>query len=112
VALLFRRVTNWLLRHLPVWGGVGLQFGMLYLAVSRWASLNPNRERILVYMGIYIMMSVSLNLVNGYMGEFSVGHAGFMGVGAYVSAVITMWAFTDNRVLATRICLPNLCLLI
>lgn len=98
VALLFRRITNWLLRRLPVWGSMGLQFGMLYLAVSRWASLNDNRERILVYMGIYIMMSVSLNLVNGYMGEFSVGHAGFMGVGAYVSAVITMWAFTDNKV--------------
>ncbi len=98
MALLFRRITNWLLRRLPVWGGMGLQLGMLYLAVSRWASLNDNRERILVYMGIYVMMSVSLNLVNGYMGEFSVGHAGFMGVGAYVSAVITMWAFTDNKV--------------
>jgi branched-chain amino acid transport system permease protein len=32
---------------------------------------------------------VSLNLVNGYMGEFSVGHAGFMSLGAYASAILT-----------------------
>ena len=40
-------------------------------------------------MGIYIILSASLNLVNGYMGEFSVGHAGFMAVGAYISSVLT-----------------------
>jgi branched-chain amino acid transport system permease protein len=34
-------------------------------------------------------MAVSLNLINGYTGQFSLGHAGFMAVGAYVSAVIT-----------------------
>ncbi|HHY95690.1 MAG TPA: branched-chain amino acid ABC transporter permease [Firmicutes bacterium] len=44
-----------------------------------------------MYVGINIMLTVGLNLVNGYMGEFSVGHAGFMGVGAYVSAVLTVW---------------------
>ena len=32
---------------------------------------------------------MSLNLVNGYMGEFSVGHAGFMSLGAYASAILT-----------------------
>ncbi|MBI5959693.1 MAG: branched-chain amino acid ABC transporter permease [Chloroflexi bacterium] len=47
-------------------------------------------------MCVNIMLATSLNLVNGYMGEFSVGHAGFMAVGAYVSAVITMWSFTDS----------------
>jgi len=44
------------------------------------------------------MLSVSLNLVNGYMGEFSVGHAGFMAVGAYVASVLTMALFADNTV--------------
>ena len=34
-------------------------------------------------------MAVSLNLINGYTGQFSLGHAGFMAVGAYTSAVIT-----------------------
>ena len=34
-----------------------------------------------MYVGINIILAVSLNLVNGYMGEFSLGHAGFMAVG-------------------------------
>lgn len=39
---------------------------------------------------INIIMSVSLNLINGLTGQFSIGHAGFMAVGAYSSAVITV----------------------
>jgi branched-chain amino acid transport system permease protein len=40
-------------------------------------------------IGISIIMAASLNLINGYTGQFSLGHAGFMAVGAYTSAVIT-----------------------
>lgn len=40
-------------------------------------------------IGISIVMAASLNLINGYTGQFSLGHAGFMAVGAYASAVIT-----------------------
>src|SRR5258708_15383573 len=38
---------------------------------------------ILINIGINIILAVSLNLVNGYTGQFSLGHAGFMAVGAY-----------------------------
>ena len=41
-------------------------------------------------MGIAIVLAVSLNLINGHTGQFSLGHAGFMSVGAYVSAMITL----------------------
>ncbi len=51
VALLFRRISNWLLLRLPLWSAIGLQLGMLYLAVSRWSSLNDYRELVLVYHG-------------------------------------------------------------
>jgi branched-chain amino acid transport system permease protein len=44
---------------------------------------------ILITIGINIILCASLNLVNGYMGEFSVGHAGFMSLGAYMSAIFT-----------------------
>ncbi len=44
---------------------------------------------ILITIGINVILCASLNLVNGYMGEFSVGHAGFMSLGAYMSAVFT-----------------------
>jgi branched-chain amino acid transport system permease protein len=43
-----------------------------------------------MYVGINMILTLSLNLVNGYMGEFSVGHAGFMGIGAYVAAILTV----------------------
>src|ERR1700691_1245913 len=47
---------------------------------------------ILINIGINIILAVSLNLVNGYTGQFSLGHAGFMSVGAYLSAAITLLA--------------------
>ena len=43
----------------------------------------------LLIIGINVIMSVSLNLINGYTGQFSLGHAGFMAVGAYVGVVLT-----------------------
>jgi branched-chain amino acid transport system permease protein len=52
--------------------------------------LNPYVVQILMYVGINMILTLSLNLVNGYMGEFSVGHAGFMGIGAYIAAIITV----------------------
>src|SRR5207302_5189406 len=42
------------------------------------------------HIGIAIILAVSLNLVNGLTGQFSIGHAGFMAVGGYVSAVLPM----------------------
>ncbi len=43
-----------------------------------------------VDIGIAIVLAVSLNLINGHTGQFSLGHAGFMSVGAYISALITL----------------------
>jgi len=45
---------------------------------------------ILAVIGMNIILVASLNLVNGYLGEFALGHAGFMAVGAYTAAVIAM----------------------
>ena len=39
---------------------------------------------------INIIMAASLNLINGYTGQFSLGHAGFMAVGAYVGVILTV----------------------
>ncbi|MGB4503345.1 MAG: branched-chain amino acid ABC transporter permease [Syntrophaceticus sp.] len=43
----------------------------------------------LYLMGINIILASSLNLINGFTGEFSLGHAGFMAVGAYAGGIIT-----------------------
>ena len=44
----------------------------------------------LVLICINVILSSSLNLINGFTGQFSIGHAGFMAVGAYLSAVMTV----------------------
>ena len=50
-------------------------------------------HRILVLMGINITLAVSLNIINGHAGQFSLGHAGFMAVGAYFAAFLTVFHF-------------------
>lgn len=71
-------------------------------AVPTFGLLDPYLQLIFMYLCINIILALSLNLVNGFMGEFSVGHAGFMCAGAYVSSVLTVkvlpqaalaWAF-------------------
>jgi branched-chain amino acid transport system permease protein len=47
---------------------------------------------VLAIAGINIILAVSLNIVNGYAGQFSIGHAGFMAVGAYAGAAIVYYA--------------------
>jgi branched-chain amino acid transport system permease protein len=44
----------------------------------------------IVIIGVNIILAVSLNLITGFTGQFSLGHAAFMSVGAYVSAIATV----------------------
>lgn len=65
--------------------------GFAFCVVHSFRPLvNGYAEFVLATIGINILLCASLNLVNGYMGEFSVGHAGFMAVGAYVAAICTV----------------------
>jgi branched-chain amino acid transport system permease protein len=52
--------------------------------------------QIIMYIGINIILTASLNLVNGYMGEFSVGHAAFMAVGAYAASFFSVAVFPQT----------------
>src|SRR4051812_19404861 len=49
-------------------------------------SMDPYFRRILMLAGFNIILAVSLQLINGFSGQFSLGHAGFMAVGAYMAA--------------------------
>lgn len=69
---------------------------ILSILVPRFGLVNEYVQLVIIYIGINIILTVSLNLINGYMGEFSVGHAGFMAVGAYVSALFTTKIIPDN----------------
>lgn len=69
-----------------------LIFPLMFL-LPRLGIISPYIDLVLKYVGINIILTISLNLVNGYMGEFSVGHAGFMAIGAYVASLLTVWVF-------------------
>lgn len=52
-------------------------------------AINPYIYDILIRIGITIVLAVSLNLINGFTGQFSLGHAGFMAIGGYASGALT-----------------------
>ncbi len=62
---------------------------ILIMVLGTTGMINKYLMQIFMLAGINIIMTVSLNLVNGITGQFSIGHAGFMAIGAYVSAIIT-----------------------
>ena len=53
-------------------------------------SMPPYILQVVCLAGINIVLAVSLNLINGFTGQFSIGHAGFMAIGAYSSAYVTV----------------------
>jgi branched-chain amino acid transport system permease protein len=71
---------RWLLAGVALAIGVSFfshHFNRYYLGVA-------------IDIGINIILAVSLNLINGHTGQFSLGHAGFMAVGGYTSAKLTL----------------------
>lgn len=69
---------------------VGLLFALALQAVLA-PMLGPFYAKLLLDIGIAIVLAASLNIVNGFAGQFSIGHAGFMMVGGYASALITYY---------------------
>jgi branched-chain amino acid transport system permease protein len=69
---------------------IGLSYFLDAIPIAGMAYYN----RIIVLMGINITLAVSLNIINGHAGQFSLGHAGFMAVGAYFAAFLTVYYFT------------------
>jgi branched-chain amino acid transport system permease protein len=68
----------------------GLVFlGLIVLGFVGDFSFNGYIQLMVIYVMINMLLAMSLNLVNGYTGQFSLGHAGFMAVGAYVSAFLS-----------------------
>lgn len=79
----------------------GKTLATFFILVALWLAvqlllgsgmINPFYELNLILIGINIILAVSLNLINGFNGQFSIGHAGFMAIGAYGAAMITLKA--------------------
>lgn len=65
---------------------LALSFGVSMFS----GAIDPYFLDVVIGIGINIILAVSLNLINGYTGQFSLGHAGFMAVGAYTAAMISL----------------------
>ena len=82
-------------RRLASYGLNLVGVALLYAAITLAFTFNAFGKSTTYIQGICttacytIIMVTSLNLVVGFMGEFSMGHAGFVSVGAYVSAIVS-----------------------
>ncbi len=80
-------------------GKRALWFAVMFCVLAAGSYVNGQLidyvSSIVMLSGIAIIMAVSLNIVNGINGQFSIGHAGFMAVGAYTGASVTYFADKD-----------------
>jgi len=73
---------------LRVAGVAGVLLAVYALQFGIENGLNDYVQRIVLLAGINVILAVGLNLINGTTGQFSIGHAGFMAVGAYGAAYV------------------------
>lgn len=85
-----------LLLRFPVWISLVVHLGLAYAGVHLWAGLSDYRVLLAKLMLVAVMVTLSLNLVNGYMGEFSCSTPGFMALGAYTASVLTVLLFVRD----------------
>ena len=65
--------------------------GVFLVALSAPAWVwNPYHLHTLIMAGIFAVLALSLNLLLGYTGQLSLGHAAFFGIGAYASALLSV----------------------
>lgn len=76
-------------KNLLIFGIFALIFIVIQLLIIA-RIINPFYEITLAMICINIILAVSLNLVTGFTGQFSLGHAGFMSIGAYACAIVNM----------------------
>lgn len=89
--------------------GIG---SVVILILAGTGAIDLYIQTFIMFMGVNIIFATSLTIVNGYMGEFSCGHAGFMAVGAYVSSVIMVILFTTNKLTGAPLLPPALSIIL
>ena len=80
-----------------------VQLGLMYAVLHVWAEVSDYRLIFLKLTLIAVLFTLSLNIINGYMGEFSCSHPGFMAIGAYMSSLFTVGLFTSDKVLGDAV---------
>ena len=85
-----------------------LHIALLFAVLHFWSDISAYRVLTLKLTLIAIMVTLSLNVINGYMGEFSCSHPGFMALGAYGASVFTLVFFVKDRVFGPPLLPPEL----
>lgn len=83
-----------------------LVLALVIIGLSQAGAIDLYVQSVIMFMAINVVMSSSLNLVNGNMGEFSCGHGGFMCVGAYVGSLLSMLLFTNSKLFGAALLPP------
>ena len=96
-----------LLEKLPLALSVMIHLVLFYGILHLWAGINDYRVLIIKLTLISIILTVSVNVINGYQGEFSCSHPGFMALGAYVSSIITLLFFTNDKIFGAPLLPPE-----
>jgi branched-chain amino acid transport system permease protein len=100
VARLTSKITNGVATKLldfPLMVSVVIHIGLLYAVLYWWSEISDYRILTLKLTLIAVIVTLSLNVVNGYMGEFSCSHPGFMALGAYGASVFTVGLFVNDK---------------
>jgi branched-chain amino acid transport system permease protein len=75
-------------------GKIPIAVFALFIIAFPWIAHNippiENYIDIMIFAGIYCLMTIGLSLLMGYAGQISIGHAAFYGIGAYTSAILTV----------------------
>ncbi|MEW6686940.1 MAG: branched-chain amino acid ABC transporter permease [Candidatus Edwardsbacteria bacterium] len=74
--------------QLKIWLLIIILFAVIQASLC-FRVVNPYWGQIIQYAGIVTISALGLNIIYGYTGQFSLGHAAFYGIGAYTSALIT-----------------------
>ncbi len=105
-APLFNLVSR-ILYKMPLVVTAVVHLGLLYVVFHIWTDVNAYRLIMLKLMLISILLTLSLNVINGYMGEFSCSHPGFMSLGAYTASVFTVSLFVNDQLFGEAILLSD-----
>ncbi len=100
---LARRLEKW-----PLWLSAALHLIFFYGVLHLWAGINDYRVLVVKLTLISIILTVSINVINGYQGEFSCSHPGFMALGAYASSIVTLAFFTQDKIFGAPLLPPAL----
>lgn len=85
-----------------------IHLAILYAAIHIWSDVSDYRMIMMKLTLIAIMITLSLNVINGYMGEFSCSHPGFLALGAYTATVFNLVFFVNDKFFGPALAPPSL----